>query len=185
MDPTKLFYECRTPVPHPKTPNEAFSTYQLRPTPGGELPTIHSPVDYIIACVRAMKGVPPEYTLTEVFVKIGPSQFAQVSTTIDAIKPRFHFNKFFVLFKTAGGHVYEGPVDIITPDESEAAKGLMELGQDVGGSQLLTQLSGAGGGAAGGAAGGAGGGSSVRRRKRTAYRRTRRSQRKTRRSLRR
>ena len=177
MDPTKLFYECRTPVPHPKTPNEAFSAYQLRPTPGGEPPTIHSPVEYIIACVRAMKGVPPEYTLTEVFVKIGPSQFAQVSTTIDAIKPRFHFNKFFVIFKTAGGHVYEGPVDIIRPEESEAAKGLAELDQDIGAAQLLMQLS----GAAGAAGGAGGGGSSVRRRKRT----RRRSQRKTRRSLRR
>jgi len=169
MDPTKLFYECRTPVPHPRTPNEAFSTYQLRPTPGGELPTIHSPVDYIIACVRAMKGVPDEYPLTEVFVKIGPSQFAQVSATIDAVKPRFHFNKFFVLFKDAGGRVYEGPVHIITPDESEAAKGLAELDEDISAAQLLIKLSGAKGGAG------------VRRRKRT----RRRSQRKTRRSLRR
>jgi uncharacterized membrane protein YgcG len=162
---------------------EAYDNYQLRPPSAGRPePTIHSPVEYIIECVRAMKQVPPEYTRTEVFVKIGPAIFKKVETTIAAVPERILPNKFFPIFKNDRGEAYEGPIDIIAPVEYEAAKGLMELDQDIGGVQLLMQLSGGGGGAAGGAGGGAkGGGSSVRRRKRT----RRRSQRKTRRSLRR
>lgn len=180
----RLVYQCRTHVPKPKTTKEAFDDYQLRPPSAGRPePTIRSPVGYIIECVRAMKRVPAEYTRTEVFVKIGPRMFKKVDTTIADVPERIR-NRFFPVFKNDRGEAYEGPLDIIAPDEYGAAIGLMELDQDIGAAKLLLEFSRAAGGA-GAAAGGAGGGSSVRRRKRTAYRQTRRTgRRSTRRSRR-